>query len=138
MPHHHELIMSHETAFQPQIKVSWLIGILAAIAIFAVIASYSRRMTSDYSDYDQQRALVRYATLRKLREDATLTLTTAAWVDQDKGIVRIPIDEAMTKEIDALKSNAAHMCELIPAAIPAATTTPATNAAPVAPPAPKQ
>jgi glucose dehydrogenase len=130
--------MSQETAFQPQIKVAWLIGILAAVALFAVIASYSSRMTRDYSDYDQQRAAARYATLQKLREDATATLTTAAWVDQGKGIVRIPIDEAMTKEIDVLKSNAAHMCAPIPSATPVATPAPATNAAPATPTTPKQ
>lgn len=128
--------MSEEIAFQPQIKVSWLIGTLVALALFAVIASYSSRMTRDYSDYDQQRATERYATLKKLREDAARTLTTAAWVDQDKGTVRIPIDEAMVKELDVLKNNAAHVSEIIPAAAPAAAPAATTNAAPASPAAP--
>jgi glucose dehydrogenase len=128
--------MSETTAFQPQIKVSWLIGTLAALALFAVIASYSSRMTRDYSDFDQQRAAERYATLKKLREDAAQTLTTAAWVDQGKGIVRIPIDEAMTKEIDVLKNDTMHMCEAIATAAPAATPAATTNAAPASPAAP--
>ena len=48
--------MSDETASQPRIKIAWLIGTLAAFALFAAIAGYSSRMTWDYPDYDQQRA----------------------------------------------------------------------------------
>jgi len=128
--------MSQETAFIPQIKVTWLIGILAAIALFAVIASYSLRMTRTYSDFDQQRAAQRYATLKQVREDADKVLTTAAWVDQSKGIVRIPIEEAMTKEIDTLKAESAHLCPP-PETGPAPAPVPAATAAPTSPaPAP--
>jgi hypothetical protein len=63
MPYHHELTMSQETATPPRIKITWLIGTLAAFAIFAIIGGYSSRMTWNYSDYDQQRADQRYQTL---------------------------------------------------------------------------
>jgi hypothetical protein len=104
--------MSDETAPQFRVKTSWLIGTAAAFAIFVVIASYSVRMTWDYTDYDQQRAADRKVTLAKVRQDEGKLLCpvdakgkpTAEWVDQAKGAIRIPIEEAMVEEIDTLKA----------------------------------
>jgi hypothetical protein len=146
MPHHHQLIMSEETATQPQIKIAWLIGIVAAFAIFAAIAGYSARMTNDYSDYDQQRAEVRLTNLASVRKAENALLypvddqgkPTAEWVDQAKGTIRIPIEEAMDKEIGALKMQAPAVGNDInppaPAAKPGAA--PATPAGAPAAPAP--
>lgn len=123
--------MPDETSSQPQIKIAWLIRTLVAFVLFAVIAAYSRRMTQDYPSFDQQRAADRYETLAKLRAEATKTLTTADWVDQDKRIVRIPIDEAMSKEIETLKSKPVQIGSVIVMPPPAAPAT--TNAPPAAP-----
>lgn len=122
--------MSDKTASLPQIKISWIFLTLLAFAIFAVIASYSSRMTNDYTDFDQQRATERYATLAKLRDADREALTTADWVDQSKGTVHIPIEEAMNLEVVALKSKPIAMGS--PLVAPAATTnaSPATNAPP--------
>jgi hypothetical protein len=148
--------MSEETATPPQIKISWLILTMAAFAIFAAIGGYSARMTQDYTDYDQDRAAKRYANLTQTRDAEDKLIhpiggdkkPTAEWVDQDKGLIRIPIEEAMAKEIDTLKAQpAAAGCEIpgavpAPAAAPAAPATPpsagapSTNAAPTAPAAP--
>lgn len=145
--------MPEKTASSSQVKISWIFWTLLAFTIFAVIAAYSSRMTNDFTDYDQKRAADRYVTLAKLREADHEALTTVAWVDQGKGIVRIPIEEAMTKEIVSLQAKPVVMRE--PIAIPAAPATanntpastnavpvgktnaaPATNAAPSAPPVP--
>lgn len=146
--------MSEETASQPPVKVSWLIGTLAAFAIFVLIAGYSARMTWDYSDYDQDRAAQRYETLKKLRADESKLINpvddkgnpTAEWVDPAKGLIRIPIEQAMVKEIEALKDRPAAIGAEIPViapaapastnAAPAATAKGSTNAAPVKPAAP--
>ena len=141
--------MSDETAPQPRIKIAWLIGTLAAFAFFAAIAGYSSRMTWDYPDYDQQRADARKVTLAKLQHDENALLDpvdaqglpTAEWVDQAKGVIRIPIEEAMVREIDTLKAQPAAMGAVILAPAPAkaapATGAPAsTNAAPAKPSAP--
>jgi cell division septation protein DedD len=139
--------MSDETASQPPIKITWLIGTLAAFAIFVVIAAYSSRMTWDYTDYDQQDAKGRYDTLDKLRHDETALIdpvehdkdgkptgrVTAEWIDQAKGIVRIPIEEAMVKEIDTLKAKSPKAGNEIPGAAAAPAST---NAAPAKPAAP--
>ena len=139
--------MSDENVYHPQIKFSWLIGTVAAFAIFALIGAYSARMTQTYSDYDQDRASQRYATLAQVRHDEQALLypvdaqghSTAAWVDQDKGLIRIPIDEAMDKEVDALKAKPVQIGAAIPGAVPppapaAAPTAPAKPAAPPAKP----
>jgi hypothetical protein len=120
-----------ETASSPQIKITWIFWTLLAFAIFAVVAAYSSRMTNDYTDYDQKRAAERYATLAKLREEDHTALTTAAWVDQDKGTVRIPIEEAMTREIADLKARPVALgAPLVAPAAPSATS--GTNNAPAA------
>jgi hypothetical protein len=145
--------MSDETASQPRIKITWLIGTLAAFAIFVVVGAYSSRMTWDYTDYDQQRAAQRYDTLKQVQHDEQALISpvddkgnpTAVWVDQAKGIIRIPIEEAMAKEVDTLKSQPAAIGAEIPAAAPVkaapvagapASTVGATNAAPAKPAAP--
>ena len=134
--------MSAELAPQPQVKIVWIIGIVAAFAIFVVIANYSSRMTNDYSDYDQQRAEQRYETLKKVQSTEQALINPvdaqgnpdAEWVDQTKGVVRIPIQEAMAEEVEALKGQQAAMgCEIAGATPAAATPAPP---APATPPPP--
>jgi len=147
--------MSDETISQPRIKITWLIGTLVAFGLFVVIGGYSRVMNRNYSDYDQDRAAQRYQTLAKVRHDENALInpvdaqghSTAEWVDQSKGIIRISIDEAMAKEIDDLKAQTVGAGSEIPGAVPApppvpapapATTTPAPAAkTPATPPAAK-
>jgi hypothetical protein len=147
MPHHHELIMSDVQSPPLRFKIAWLIGVAAAFAIFALIGAYSSRMTNDYPDYDQGRADLRYQTLAKLQHDENALIEpvdekgnpTAAWVDQTKGTIKIPIEQAMTKVLDTLKSQPAAQGAEIPGTAPAAPpAAPAasTNAAPAAPAAP--
>jgi hypothetical protein len=136
--------MSDETAYQPQVKISWLLGVAAAFVIFVLIGAYSSRMTRDYTDYDQDRAAQRYQTLAKVRSDEQALLVpvdkqgnpTAVWVDQDKGIVHIPIDDAMAAEVVTLKSKVPVMGMVIPGTTPAPATSASTNAAPAAPATP--
>lgn len=151
MPHHHELTMPDETAPQPQIKIAWLIGTLAAFAIFAAIAGYSARMTNIFSDYDQDRATQRYETLKKVRQAENALLypavdasgrSHAEWADHAKGVVRIPIEQAMAEAVDALKSKQPAAAAEIPGAAPAPAAAPApiaatTNAAPAPAPVKK-
>lgn len=147
MSHHHELTMSEETASQPQIKITWLIGTLVAFAIFALIGGYSARMTQTYTDYDQDQATIRYANLAQEQKAESKLINpvdkdgkaTAEWVDQDKGFIRIPIEEAMAKEVDTLKVEPLVIACAIPGAVAPAAPAPApatTNAAPVQTPAP--
>ena len=112
----------------------WYISVAVVLLIFAVIAYQSTRVAQDTTTYDQDQAKIRLEKLEKLRAADEKTLTTADWVDKDKGIVRIPIDEAMTKEIDTLKAQQpAAGCE-IPGTVPVPPPPAAsTNAAPTTP-----
>jgi hypothetical protein len=126
---------------QHRLKTGWLVGVVLAFAIFAVVALYSRRMTNDYPSYDQGRAEQRKATLEKVRHDENALLypvddkgnPTATWADQDKGLIKISIDEAMPKEVADLKSKPVAVGAEIPGAAPAAPAS--TNAAPAVAPA---
>ena len=137
--------MSTETASPSRIKTTWLIGIFAAFSIFAVIAGYSGHMTRAYTSYDQQRANDRYDTLQKLQAEEKALINpdddkgnaTADWIDQAKGTIHIPIDEAMAKEVDTLKGQPAQIGSALPAPPPPPAAAPAkpdaaasTNAAP--------
>jgi hypothetical protein len=137
--------MSDETASQPRIKITWLIGTLAAFALFVVIGAYSSRMTRDYPDYDQERAQERLATLATVRKAENALIDPAVdaqgkphaeWIDQAKGVVRIPIEEAMAREIDTLKAQPVQAGGEIAVTAPAPAATPptagATKAAPAA------
>ena len=106
------------TTSVPAIKVSWILGILAAFLIFTVIATYSSRMAKDGVNYDDQRRAERMEILKKQHEADTQTLTTADWVDATKGTVRIPIDEAIPEEIVTLKAKPVQMGGEIPGAHP--------------------
>jgi hypothetical protein len=136
-----------------RLKYSWLVGVALAFVIFAVVAAYSARMTNDYPSYDHQRGEQRRDTLAKVQKAENALLypvddkgnPTAVWVDQDKGLIQISIDEAMSHEVVDLNNQPAGPGAVIPGtapapapaatnAAPAAAAPPAsTNAAPVAP-----
>jgi hypothetical protein len=46
-------------------------------------------------NYEQMRAEARAKKLKDARDEETKTLTSYAWVDKNKGTVRLPIDRAM-------------------------------------------
>jgi len=127
--------MTAEIASHPPLKVSWIIGTLAAFSIFALIGIYSMSMARNSAGFEQMRAQDRLARLAKVRADADKNLTTADWVDPTKQTIRIPIDEAMDREIDTLKNKPLAMGALIPGATPPPPPAPATTNAAPAPPA---
>jgi len=105
------------------IKFRWYFSVAAALFIFVIVGVYSSRMASDTDatdSYDQQQAAIREAKLAKLQQTDHQTLTTADWIDQTKGTVRIPIDEAMPETVAALKTKTVAIGTAIPAAAPAA------------------
>jgi hypothetical protein len=107
----------------------WFFGIFAALAVFVIVGIYSSRMAYDTTGYDEDQAAARKAKLEKLQAADQKTLTTAGWVDQDKGVIRIPIDEAMTQEVETLNTKPVQAGQEIPGTVPATTgTVPAGNA----------
>jgi hypothetical protein len=125
-----------------RLKYSALLWVALGFCIFAVVAAYSSRMTNDFPSYDDGRGKDRKATADKAAkaEDALLYPVdkdghpTAVWVDQDKGLIQIPIDEAMTHEVADLKNVTVGEGAVIPGSTAAPAPAPAaTNAAPAKP-----
>jgi FtsZ-interacting cell division protein ZipA len=73
---------------------TWL-GVVLLFALFGIIVLAIIGPTPRGSDYEETRAKKRMENLKTVREDAEKALTSYAWVDKNKGVVRIPISRAM-------------------------------------------
>src|SRR5438034_1309781 len=77
-------------------------GIVLLFALFGVIVLAIIGPSPRSSDYEETRAKKRMENLKNLREDAEKALNTYAWIDKNKGVVRIPIGRAMEVTIAQL------------------------------------
>jgi hypothetical protein len=111
-------------------QLRWYLSVAVALLIFAVVGVYSIRMADDTTGYDHEQAAERSQKLATMQALDAKTLGTADWIDKDKGIVRIPIDEAMAQEVPVLAAKPVTMGVAIPgAAVPAPASAPVTPAA---------
>lgn len=81
-------------------------GSLLALLIVAALFIFSIAAGPRPSDLDKKRAEQRIAVRAKLEKEAADALTTEAWVDKAKGIVRVPVTgvfAATAKELAAKK-----------------------------------
>src|SRR5438876_7477402 len=74
-----------------------LLFVVFGVIVLAVIGPSPRG-----SDYEETRAKKRMEALKSVREDAEKALNTYAWIDKNKGLVRIPISRAMELTIAQL------------------------------------
>ena len=70
------------------------LGFLTVAGIFAVL-SVAVKLTLNTPAIDADRAAVRSKDLAEIRAAEAMALGQAGWVDQDRGIVRLPIENAM-------------------------------------------
>ena len=80
---------------------TWL-GVVLLFALFGVIVLAIIGPSPRGSDYEETRAKKRMENLKTSREDADKALNTYAWIDKNKGVVRIPISRAMELTIAQL------------------------------------
>jgi hypothetical protein len=71
------------------------VGVVLLFALFGVIVVAVIGPTPRRDNYEQMRAEARAKKLKDARDEDTKTLTSYAWVDKNKGTVRLPIDRAM-------------------------------------------
>lgn len=71
------------------------VGMVLLFAFFGLLALVVIGATPRGDTYEEKRAKARAEKLRAVHEETTKVLTTYAWVDKAKGVVRIPIDDAM-------------------------------------------
>jgi hypothetical protein len=80
---------------------TWL-GVVLLFGLFGVIVLAIIGPSPRGSDYEESRAKKRLENLKTSREDAEKALNTYAWVDKNKGVVRIPISRAMELSVAPL------------------------------------
>ena len=112
------------------------IGVVLLFAFFGLLALVVIGASPRGDTYEKKRAKVRTEKLQGLREETTKTLATYAWVDKAKGVVRIPIHDAMKLTAAELSKKTPAPANPIatPAASPAAQTSASSPAPPGAPP----
>src|SRR4051812_44743208 len=75
-----------------------LLFFLFGVLVFAVVGPSARTDT-----YEQTRAKKRAENLKTLHEEAAKALAGYAWIDKNKGTVRVPIERAMELTVAELK-----------------------------------
>lgn len=88
------------------------VGFLIASVIFAVLVAVVRSSVTA-PDIDAQRAAVRAKDLAEIHTTEQQDLNHAGWVDQARGIVRLPIDTAMQLAAREWQNPAAARADLL-------------------------
>ena len=114
---------------------TWL-GVVLLFALFGVIVLAIIGPMPRGSDYEETRAKKRMENLKTAQGDAEKALNSYAWVDKNKGVVRIPIGRAMELTVAALAQKTPAAAGPI-ATPPPAQASPASAASPAASPASK-
>jgi hypothetical protein len=81
--------------YQPRSIFSTWIGVVLLFAFFGLLVLVVIGASPRGDAYEEKRAKVRAEKLQAAREQTTSALTSYAWVDKTKGVVRIPIEDAM-------------------------------------------
>lgn len=121
--------MNPETTEKPV----WHFGIIFAAACFLfLVLTIVVKLTVSVPAIDADRAALRSKALADIHATETTSLSTAGWVDQDRGIVRLPIATAMQLSERAAQNPAAARADLMARAAKAAVPLPKTAPKPSA------
>src|SRR2546423_14988199 len=82
---------------------SW-IGVVLLFALFGVIVVAIVGPAPRSDTYEKQRAEARMKKLKDAHEQDAKALATYAWIDKNKGSVRLPIEQAMQLTVADLAS----------------------------------
>jgi hypothetical protein len=114
-------------------KIVWHFGVNFVVACFLFVALVAIvKFSVTVPAVDAERAALRSKALADIRAAEEKALTTAGWVDQDRNIVRLPIDTAMQLYEQAAKNPAAFRADLTARAEKAAAPAPKTAPKPSA------
>jgi hypothetical protein len=123
--------------FQPRSIFSTWIGVVLLFAFFGLLALVVIGVSPRGNSYEKKRAKARADKLQAMHQEKLKALTTYAWVDKNKGVVRIPISDAMNLTMAELSQKTPAPANPIatPAASPPPQGTAPTAASPVPSPA---
>ena len=134
-------------SYEPQSTFSTWIGVVLLFAFFGLLALVVFRAAPRGDSYEEKRAKSRTEKFQTAQKQHFAALTTYGWVDQNKGVVRIPITDAMKLTVAELADKKpapagpiatpapAAAPETSPAASPAAGATASPAGSPTATPA---
>src|SRR4030088_2489001 len=128
--------MANTKQFQSPAPFSTWVGVVLLFALFGAIVVAVIGPTPRGDNYEQTRAAARAKKLKDARDEESKALTSYAWIDKNKGTVRLPINRAMELTVADLanKKPAAAYAIAVPepSAAPggAATVSPASSAPP--------
>src|SRR5205809_6608640 len=94
---------------QSRAPLSTWVGIVLLFALFGIIVLAIIGPAPRGSAYEDARAKNRFETLKTTRDEATKTLTTYGWIDENKGTAHIANDRAMELAVAELAQK-----ELVP------------------------
>jgi hypothetical protein len=135
--------MANTEQLQSPVPFSTWVGVVLLFALFGVIVVAVIGPAPRGDSYEQMRADARAKKLKDARDEDTKALTSYAWVDKNKGTVRLPIDRAMELTVADLANKKPAPANAIvapePSAAPggAASASPAPSASPPASGTPK-
>lgn len=117
--------------YQPQATFSTWLGVVLLFAFFGLLALVVFRASPRGDSFEQKRAKVRAEKLQAAQKQMLTALTTYGWVDKTKGVVRIPVTDAMKLTVAELadKKPAPAGPIATPAPSPAPETSPAASPA---------
>jgi hypothetical protein len=125
--------------YQPRSTFSTWLGILLLFALFGMIAFVLLKASPRGDTYEKKRAKARAEKLDAAQKENFNALTTYAWVDKAKGVVRIPADQAMKLTLvqlaDSKPAAAGPIAAESPSTAPQTSPGPSAAASPPASPA---
>jgi hypothetical protein len=111
----------------------WHFGVVFVVACFLfVMLVVLVRVSVPVPAIDADRAAVRLKALAEIRATEATSLATPGWLDQDRNIVRLPIETALELAVRVAKNPAAARADLIARAERAAAPLPKTPPKPSA------
>jgi hypothetical protein len=106
-------------------KTVWHFGINFVVACLLFVAlAVVVKLSVSVPAIDADRAALRSKALAEIRVSEATALTTPGWIDQDRNIVRLPIETALQLSEAAEKNPAAARADLIARAEKAAAPAP--------------
>lgn len=87
--------MANTEQFQSPAPFSTWVGVVLLFALFGAIVVAVIGPTPRGDNYEQTRAESRAKKLKDARDEESKALTSYAWIDKNKGTVRLPINRAM-------------------------------------------
>ena len=81
--------------FESRATFSTWIGVVLLFAFFGLLALVVIGAAPRGTDYENKRATARAEKLKTTQDGTTTALTTYGWVDKNKGVAHIPINDAM-------------------------------------------